>query len=244
MLNMEQRSSIYLSIKNYIKDRIKNEKLKVGDKLETEAELTKKFNVSRTTVNKALSLLAAEGLVERIPGRGTFVHSATKNVAYQALGIESMTSYIESQNKKPGSILVDFEIFKAKERPSIMEKLQVGENDYIYYFSRIRTADDEPVVYSISYVPAKRIPPLSPSQLEHSFYQFLNENGIARTGYKSTVSAILASKKIAEYLRIAKGDAIMLHQHTIFTEYRIPLEYSEVYYIGSKYSFEYEGYDS
>ena len=62
MLSMEQRSSIYLSIKNYIKDRIKNEKLKVGDKLETEAELTKKFNVSRTTVNKALSLLAAEGL--------------------------------------------------------------------------------------------------------------------------------------------------------------------------------------
>ncbi|GGD85889.1 GntR family transcriptional regulator [Paenibacillus nasutitermitis] len=64
---------LYLTIQEYFKQKIISKELLPNDRIPTEKELMKQFNVSRITVAKALSLLAEEGWIHRIPGRGSFV---------------------------------------------------------------------------------------------------------------------------------------------------------------------------
>jgi GntR family transcriptional regulator, histidine utilization repressor len=63
----------YQRIKNHILQRIHAGELKEGDQTPTEAALGRQFGVARMTVNRALRELAAERIVSRIQGLGTFV---------------------------------------------------------------------------------------------------------------------------------------------------------------------------
>lgn len=242
MYSMESNSPAYIQIKEFIINDINSGKLKSGSKIETEAELMKRFNVSRMTVNKAISLLSTEGIVERIPGKGTFVKNKINRAPFVNLAIDSMTDYISSLNKKPGANVLDFSIFKAKQNPEIQDILGLDDDDYIYYFARVRTADGEPVVYAESYVASKYTPPLSAEILNGSFYKYLKENNIKRSGYKVEVSSLMASSKIASMLNIKKGDPILFNEGLLFIENKTPIEYSKIYFNGNMFSFQYEEY--
>ena len=63
----------YQTLKEYLIETIKSEKLKPGDKTQTEIELAEKFGVSRHTIRQAIGELVAEGWLYRVQGKGTFV---------------------------------------------------------------------------------------------------------------------------------------------------------------------------
>lgn len=75
-MNNEKRQPLYIQIQQYIKEGILKRKYSTNEKLPTENELMEQFGVSRITVANALSELAKEGWIKRIPGRGTFVKNA------------------------------------------------------------------------------------------------------------------------------------------------------------------------
>jgi multiple sugar transport system substrate-binding protein len=52
------------------------------DLLPTESELTKRFNLGRNTIRKSIAELVAEGVVERIPGKGTFIIEQKKSLSF------------------------------------------------------------------------------------------------------------------------------------------------------------------
>lgn len=68
-----ERKPLYMQIQQYFKDLILSGKLREGDKIPSEKELMEQFDVSRITVANALTQLAKEGWIYRIPGRGSFV---------------------------------------------------------------------------------------------------------------------------------------------------------------------------
>ena len=68
---------VYLSIVNYIQSH----NLQCGDRLPTEAEFSKLFQVSRTSIREAMKVLSINGTVKAVPGKGTFLCSPTINFA-------------------------------------------------------------------------------------------------------------------------------------------------------------------
>lgn len=70
-----RKNSLSEQLTDILKDSILNGELKDGDKLPTENELTKIYNVSRLTVRSALQRLNALGLVTTKAGDGTYVNS-------------------------------------------------------------------------------------------------------------------------------------------------------------------------
>ncbi|MCG8538854.1 MAG: GntR family transcriptional regulator, partial [Clostridia bacterium] len=64
-------NSKYLRIYNEIVTAIENGKLKSGTKLSSENELMNQYNVSRDTIRKALNLLAQNGYIQKVRGKGS-----------------------------------------------------------------------------------------------------------------------------------------------------------------------------
>ncbi len=64
---------LYEQLRSHLLDEIQSGRLKPGDRVPSESELSAQFGVSRITSKKALETLQAEGVVVRSRGRGTFV---------------------------------------------------------------------------------------------------------------------------------------------------------------------------
>ncbi|MBF7104711.1 GntR family transcriptional regulator [Pediococcus pentosaceus] len=70
---MKKNYYLYEKIYRTIKQEISSGKYEIGDKIPTEKEVMSRFSVSRLTAKNAINLLAEENLVQRTPGKGTFV---------------------------------------------------------------------------------------------------------------------------------------------------------------------------
>jgi GntR family transcriptional regulator, arabinose operon transcriptional repressor len=68
----------YERIGRDVKDRISRGELRPGDLVQSESELMEQFQVSKMTVKTAMGMLADEGVVIRIQGKGTFVAPRTE----------------------------------------------------------------------------------------------------------------------------------------------------------------------
>ncbi|WMJ90609.1 GntR family transcriptional regulator [Anaerocolumna sp. MB42-C2] len=74
-----KNSFLYMNIYDDLKKKIDQGFFRDGDRIPSEEELKTRFGVSMITVKKALSMLKEEGLLQRIPGVGTFVKGRTLN---------------------------------------------------------------------------------------------------------------------------------------------------------------------
>jgi len=101
----QSRSPLYLQIQDYFKNEIVTKRLSPNEKIPTEREIMEMFNVSRITVANALTELAKEGWIFRVPGKGSFVsedvHQLTNvTVQNQDLTHTSTELVMEGQKKR------------------------------------------------------------------------------------------------------------------------------------------------
>lgn len=75
---MDENKLLYEKITSYLREEIRNQNFKPGDKLPTEMQLADQFGVSRITSKRALADLNAEGLIYRVRGSGSFVSSIAR----------------------------------------------------------------------------------------------------------------------------------------------------------------------
>jgi len=80
-----QASRLYEQIVQQIEESILKGELHEGSQLPAERDLAKQFGVSRTAVREAIKALQEKGLVDALPGRGTFVTNGTSNSMRRSL---------------------------------------------------------------------------------------------------------------------------------------------------------------
>lgn len=96
-----RNSNLSDNIMDQLTDLIARGKLKPGDRLPSERELSEAFGVSRTAIREAMKGLSKVGLFRIIPGKGTYIESGHENVnalAYPLLLTENdMDSLYEAR---------------------------------------------------------------------------------------------------------------------------------------------------
>ncbi|MFC0469813.1 GntR family transcriptional regulator [Halalkalibacter kiskunsagensis] len=90
-LDSTQRKPRYEIIYEEIKEKIVTQDYKVGDRIPSEKELIDYYKVSRITTKRALDQLVNDGMIERIPGKGSFVINKENEGVLQA---ESSKGYL------------------------------------------------------------------------------------------------------------------------------------------------------
>ncbi len=146
---------LYLLVIDKIKQDIEHGILKPGNRLPSEFDLAKELGVSRATLREALRILEDENVIIRKHGVGTFINAQPVFTS----GIEelySISQMIEKNGYQAGTIYV------STTHPSATTDDKKGfhsdEVERIVRIERIRTADDEPVVYCIDKIPESVLP--------------------------------------------------------------------------------------
>lgn len=226
-------SPVYIQIHNQIKKDIEAGVWAVGDRIPSERELASEFNVSRMTLRQAVQTLVEEGILERQVGAGTFV--ARKKVQEKMTGVTSFTELMEEQGKKPSSRTVSYLVTT----PSLseMERLKLKDDEKVLRMERIRYADEVPICFEVATLPYSLVKDYERNQITTSLYRTLEESGRKIGHAQQSVSAQVASERIAEYLNIKRGSAILrLRQITELGD-GTPFEYVRTQYAGDKFEF-------
>ncbi len=90
------KEELYLKVANFIQDLILSQQLLPGDKLPPERELAERMKLSRTVVREAIKALQERGLVEVVPGSGTFI--STREAVSKRVG-DSLNLVFQLESK-------------------------------------------------------------------------------------------------------------------------------------------------
>ncbi|MBP3654128.1 MAG: GntR family transcriptional regulator [Oscillospiraceae bacterium] len=224
-LSLETDIPLYYQLVNIIRRNITAGTLKPGDVLPSESEMCKNFDISRSTVRQAVSMLEDEGLVVRKQGKGTYV--AQPKVHRKTEKLYSFTSEISSLGLTPSSRLVEYDVMEPT--PDIMKMLELDSpSQHVYKFSRIRYVDGEALILETSFYPQSLYPNLTRPMLEaHSFYSLLYEQGIVAYEAVDSYEAVVLSRREAELLGCRPGSSAFAVQRVTRTENGQPYEFTQ-----------------
>ena len=228
------RSPIYIEIHNQIRLDIEAGKWRVGQRIPAERDLAKKFGVSRMTLRQAIQTLVDEGILERHVGSGTYVASA--KIQEKMSGITNFTDIMQAQGKVPSSKTVSYHL--ASPTLSEVERLELPQGNQVLRMERIRYADGLPISFETAAVPADLVEGFSKEEITASLYHALETKGNYQLGgAHQTVTATLASERIADFLKIKRNDAILKLRQVSFLKSGRPFEYVRTQYVGSRFEF-------
>ena len=231
---MGKETPIYIQIHNQMRKDIENGIWKVGDRIPSERDLAVQFKVSRMTLRQAVQTLVDEGILERKVGSGTYVSS--KKVQEIMVGIASFTDIMLSQGRTPTSKTISYHVKPAS--VSEAENLKLAEETIVLRMERIRYADDIPICFEVATIPFNLVENLSKQEITRSLYRALEEEKGLHVGHaEQTISAMLASEKIADYLAIKRGQAILRLKQISYSKTGLPFEYVRTQYVGERFEF-------
>ncbi|MBM7641973.1 GntR family transcriptional regulator [Streptococcus loxodontisalivarius] len=223
----------YIQIHDQIKKEIDEGKWQIGQRLPSERDLSDDFGVSRMTLRQAVTLLVEEGILERRVGSGTYV--AGRRVQEKMRGTTSFTEIVNAQGKTPSSKLISYQRKLASETEC--QQLQLTSKDYVISMERVRYADQVPLVYEVASIPEKLICDFNRTEITEHFFKTLTANGYQIGKSQQTIYAKTANERVADYLDVTKGHAILaLTQVSYFTDGR-PFEYVRSQYVGDRFEF-------
>ncbi|BBB49080.1 GntR family transcriptional regulator [Pelolinea submarina] len=232
---MPENVPIYQQITAYIKETIEKGIYQKGNIIPSEQELCNQFDTSRMTVRRAINDLVNDGTLYRIQGRGTFVSHFVFRKYLEVLGF---SYHMRTLGFQPSSKILSFEIQKPEK--NIAEELKILPSDNVFYLSRVRMADLEPIAIENVFLPEKRFPGLDKYSLEeNSLYDTL------RTYYKTEIflrhekiNAIVAEGTDANIL-FSKNKGVVMHTWGVdFDTNMNPIAYADSLYHGTKYTFD------
>lgn len=170
LINPNSNVPMYKQVLNIISNQIHSGELKAEDRLPSEIDLMKKFNVSRITIRAAISELVEEGLLVRSQGKGTFV--ASPKTLYKANDGYGFTYSCRLAGKTPATKLISKEIIYPNSQD--MEFFGIHETDKIICTKRLRFVDGEPTMIETNHYPAS-FSFLLEENLEGSLFELLGE---------------------------------------------------------------------
>jgi GntR family transcriptional regulator len=226
---------LYVQVIERLKQDIELGIFKENERFPSEFELARTLGVSRATLREALRVLEEEKVIVRKHGVGTFVNPRP----LFSSGIEhlsSVSSMIRDAGMEPGTIFID--VSETEPCDDSMAKFDCDEEDLLVTIKRVRTADQEPVVYCVDQVLSKNIPVGTDELLNESIFDAIEKSGTNRIsqavahieplGYDDEASAILRCGVDVPLL-------VLLQHH--YNEEGEMVLYSKNYFRADKFSF-------
>ncbi len=122
-----------------------------GSRMPSESDLSDELGVSRATVRTALAKLAANGLIIKKQGDGTYVNARAHEASAQFGSVWDLALLIEGNGYKPSIEPLAMQVRAATEKELLALALETGEK--VVHLRRLFRADGKPVILSDNVIP-------------------------------------------------------------------------------------------
>ena len=206
-----------------------------GASIPSESELAGRFGVSQGTVRKAVDEMAAENLLVRQQGKGTFVakHKDPGSVFRFLRLVPNDWNLQVSQS-------VPLECWRAKAGPDVARTLALETGAPITILRRLLKLGDEPVVFDEIYLSSELFPELSLDVLrsgESLYSLFETRYGIRMIRADERLRAVSADRISSGLLQVADGSPLLLVERVTFTYGQKPVEWRRGFYSTRNYHY-------
>jgi GntR family transcriptional regulator len=217
-------SPLYQQIKALLLNSLQSAEWRPGELIPSEFDLAARYKVSQGTVRKAIDELAAENLLVRRQGKGTFVatHSA-QHIQYRFLRLQSDSGAPAALQRR----FIDCRRLKAP--AAIARDLQLKPPaDAVLQITRLLLDGLRPVVLDDIWLPALQFKGLSAERLSQypgpMYALFEAEFSVRMIRAQEQIRAVNADADTAATLGVAPGSALLSVERLSFTYGDKPVE--------------------
>jgi GntR family transcriptional regulator len=216
----------------------------VGERLPSEAELSRRYDVSRVTLRMALAHLEKRGIVHPQAGRGWFVGRVQERkppvderpVSEEPGVLQSFTEMAASRGLIAGAAVLE-----CVSRPAELdeaEDLGIAPGAVVLSLRRLRKLDGIAVAVDHSLVPSALLPGVGEEDFrDASLYSALRRHGVTPQRADYEVQAIAADAEVAQLLGVDPGAPLLSARQVCLDDQGRRIERGHITYRGDRYRF-------
>ncbi|HWR42333.1 GntR family transcriptional regulator [Sporomusa sp.] len=221
MLHKNDAIPLYVQLAKILRGDILNGIYKEGDLIPSEAQMSQKYKITRTTIRRAIADLVNEGLLSQVHGKGTYV--CFKEVKYNIWNFGGFTDYIMNRAEIPYSVVLRKEI------------ITIDNKKYLA-LDRVRgVKQGEKIVFltiDYSQIPLDLFPGLEQYDFSvNSLYNLMRtEYNIFPKRAELSMNAMLGDRTMKETFKLQKDVPLLLASGQIFDRENREIEVLRVVY--------------
>lgn len=231
---------LYFQIASDLRQQIESGALAADAQLPNEKELARTYDVSLITVRGAMRLLLDDGLVVRLPGRGTFV--ARRSAKPLVWSIGSLDDLVVTGLKSTMRLLAQGRV---KPPEWVRERLDLQPGSSAHVVTTLREAEGEAFMVTTQYHPGDLARALRKSDFTSTqarsrlVVQIVAERaGLAIANVRQTMSAEGASAEIAPLLGLRVGDPLLVVERDFLSADGRLIQTGRAHYRTDHYRYE------
>ena len=222
---------LHSSITDRLREMIFSDQYEEGDRLPTEPSLARSLGVSRSTLREALKKLEHDGILDRRHGLGTFILTKKPSLNLNITIPRSITDLVESLGFMPGTSFM--KVNTETVFPDDVERLELAPGSKVFRIERIRTANGQPVAYTIDTVPSwvmKKYPDRTGNENFSLIAHLKYRCGIELSNTQSTLMPLHNVQSVADKLEIDPSAHIFFFEGIDYSKDKMPVLMSREYF--------------
>jgi GntR family transcriptional regulator len=210
-----------------------------------EITLMGQFGVARVTVRRALAQLAAEGLIQRVAGRGTRRTTSQPSVAMtpsnkkpeQQARLTGLLENLVTMGLRTTVKVLSLQRLGATD--AVAQALHITPGALVQKAERVRSTTEGPLSHITTWVPEAIAAGFGKRELSQKpILLLLEESGVKVGRAEQTISARLADVAMAHHLDVSVGSALLAVRRLIYDQDERPIQWLHGLYRPDRYEYQ------
>ncbi|WP_096439661.1 trehalose operon repressor [Alteribacter populi] len=225
----------FIKIYKSIADKIQSGDYDPQSKLPSEHDLMEEYDTSRETIRKALNLLAQNGFIQKVQGKGSIVLDARK-FDFPISGLVSFKELAKKMGDNHKTYVEKLELINPS--PYIREQLKLNDREKAWEVHRVREIDGEKVILDKDFLNQMYVDHLTESICKNSIYEYIEgQLGMTISFAKKEITVVEPSKQDRQLLDLDDFSNVVVVKNYVYFDDASLFQYTESRHRPDKFRF-------